>query len=188
MDAIKTLDQARATLEELSHKVANSTRFSLSEMRGIAAKVYSIQLAGSERERLLDYIIAERKREGASRAFIFRKSSTYLLLMRYVFPSVEDRTTVSRYAGALDELAAMGTPTNEFMEAVKANGGISELYCRSRGRKAKRQIRQKLNLSRPVELITGRVTTLVCIPSSNGVMKVLSYEISDETTPLQAAE
>lgn len=173
MGAIVSLDEAKRTLAELASHVHSAARLTRPELMRVLGTIYAIRLSSEDRARLLSYIIEQRRLEGANRAFLMRTENAYVLPLRYVFPTVKDRTNVSRYAGALDEVRRMGTPTSGFAESVRKNGGLVELYWRARARTSKRQIRSRLTLDRNIEVISGRTVSLLLMPQPSGVFKVM---------------
>ena len=173
--AITSLDAAKEEIERLARRV-KSMRLTRTELMAVLAKVYAIRLTTADQRKLMDYVIEYRKFEGANRAFLLRQNNEYMLPLRYVFPAVEDRANVSRYAGALRELRRMDVPEHQFHQAVKANGGLVDLYWNGRARETKRQIRSKLTLDRNIEVRSGQEIVLRLLPQPSGVFKVLSCE------------
>lgn len=171
--AITSLDEAKVAIEELAKRV-KSARLTRPELMGTLARIYAIRLSVADQRELMDYVIEARKFEGANRAFLLRQNNEYMLPLRYVFPSVEDRSNVSRYAGALRELRRMQIPEHQFHQAVKANGGLVDLYWNGRTRETKRQIRSKLTLDRNIEVKSGQEIILHLLPQASGVFKVLA--------------
>lgn len=173
--AITKLDDAKQAIEELARRV-KSARLTRPELMTTLSKIYAIRLSVADQRELMDFVIAARKFEGANRAYLLRQNNEYMLPLRYVFPSVEDRGNVSRYAGALRELRRMQIPEHQFHQAVKANGGLVDLYWNGRHRETKRQIRSKLTLDRNIEVKSGEAIMLHLLPQANGVFRVLSVE------------
>ena len=184
---ITTLDEAKTLLDAAAKVVASSSRLTRSERTEILGKVYSIRLNTKDREAMTEYIINSRKIEGANRAYVMRRSNGYILPLRYVFPSNDDRSNVSRYAGALSELAKLGVPPHGLEQGLKDHGGIVQLYWKSRDRVSKRMVRQTITLDRPIDVVAGKVLALTLMPDQRGVFSVLGYSLSD-VEHLEAAE
>jgi len=180
--AITLLDDAKHTLSKLAELVNTSSRLTRSELQTTLGKIYAIQLAEADRFELIKYIRTQRATEGANRVFVMEKSNTYVLLLRYVFPSVRDRSNVSRYAGALSEMKLRNIPPSSFTKALKEHGGITDLYWLSRDRINKFMTRSKITLDRNIKVQSGKLVTLQLVPKANGVFEVLSCV--QEPTPL----
>lgn len=174
---ITTLEEAKAALEEASQLVGASSKLSHKERLEILATVYRIQLDGSEREALMDFVIENRKLEGANRAFVMKRTNAYALPLRYIFPSIKDSNNVSRYSGALDQACRLGIPPHSFKEGVKEHGGLMQLYWLSRDRVTRRQKRQTLTLDRPIEAVDGLEIHLVLVPDKRMIFEVQSYRL-----------
>lgn len=179
---IQDLKEAKDALETLYSKVRSASRLTRSELLGVLSVVYSIQLSVADRVELFEYVVAHRKTEGANRAFLLATDNEFTLPLRYVFPSSRDRTNVSRYAGALRELKARGTPQEKFEETVKSAGGLVDLYWCDRTRQTKRMVRSKLTLDRNIECVSGQEITLRLLPSPSGVFQVLECKTPPATT------
>lgn len=173
--AITSLDEAKERMEELAKRV-KSMRLTRSELMAVLSKIYAIRLTPADQRELMEYVIEYRKLEGANRAYLLRQNNEFMLPLRYVFPAVEDRCNVSRYAGALRELRRMEVPEHQFHQAVKENGGLVDLYWNGRMRETKRQIRSKLTLDRNIEIVSGKEIVLRLMPRASGVFEVISCE------------
>lgn len=173
-DAITTLDEAKSTLESLATRMKSAARLTRSELMSALSTIYAIRLSPDDRRHLLNYVIEQRRLEGANRAFLLRQDNEFMLPLRYVFPGISDRSNVSRYAGALRELSRLGIEHRQFHQAVKAHGGLVDLYWNDRARETKRQIRAKLTLDRNIEVFSGQEIVLHLLPKANGVFQVLS--------------
>lgn len=173
--AITTLEDAKRELNRLATRVNSTSRLTRGELMAMLAKIYTIRLTGGDQARLLEYVIEQRKLEGANRAYLLRSNNPFVLPLRYVFPSVKDRCNVSRYAGALRELNRLEVPGDRFLESVKEHGGLTELYWQGRARETKKQARSKLTLDRTIVVVSGQPLTLHLLPQANGIFKVLDF-------------
>jgi CRP-like cAMP-binding protein len=171
--AITTLDEAKSTLDDLAKRMRSAARLTRPELMSTLSKIYAVRLSEADRLALLDYVVEQRRIEGANRAFLLRSSNEFMLPLRYVFPGLADRTNISRYAGALTELRKTEVEPGHFHQEVKKRGGLIELYWNGRGRGAKRQVRSKLSLDRNIEAVSGKEILLRLLPQPSGVFKVL---------------
>ena len=167
-----TIEDAKAILDLASSKVASANRLSKKERMEILSLVYSIDLSHQDRANFHEYIATHRKIEGANRAYVESKTNEFALPLRYIFPSIEDRSTVSRYSGALSVLRRDGVPPNEFHKEVKRRGGLVDLYWQSR-QTDRTQKRQRISLSRPLDFTVGKLITLTLRPNEHFLFEVI---------------
>lgn len=176
---ITDLQEAKAALDQLAKTVNASTRLTRDELLGTLARVYSIKLSDEDRAKLLEYVIEARRMDGANRAFLLKSSNQFILPLRYIFPGDRDRTNISRYAGALSELAEMNVQAHEFRQEVVKRGGLVELYWRNRERTTRVMRRNKIALDRNIEVVAGEEVTLVLQPQPSGIFRVLDISRKD---------
>lgn len=174
MDVVTDLDEVKKLLDTLHSKVQSASRLTKDEKLAVLARVYSIKLTTQDTEKLIKYITEVRQGEGANRAFVFKKNDNpYILPLRYIFPRTADRSSVSRYAGALNQLRKMGVETSKTLETIRKSGGVQELYWQSRQKSGRVQRRAKINLNRMIEYESGKELTLRLMPRTNGCFDVL---------------
>ena len=178
--AITLLDEAKQTLTNLADLVNTSSRLTRAELHSTLGKIYAIKLADADRVKLMEHIRLHRKTEGANRVYVKGGSNDYTVLLRYVFPSIRDRTNVSRYAGALSEMQIRQVQPSSFSKALKAHGGITDLYWLSRDRQNKFMTRSKLTLNKNIKVRSGTAIKLELLPSANGIFKILSCSQESE--------
>ena len=178
---IKDFDSAVAALDDLSSMASRwkASKLTRAERNTILARVYSVSLSKPDKERLKEHIAAHRKAEGANRSYTFKKTSDYSIMLRYVFPSVEDRANISRWAGALNHLSRIGVPPDSFKEGLKSHGPLMTLYWKDREHLTRKQKRQTLTLNRPIEVSSGQTITLKLRVDEKMIFEVLGHEILD---------
>lgn len=181
-EAIKCLDQAFETAS-----ASKASRLTRSERDAILSAIYRVSLSPSDKELLKNHIVNQRKIEGANRSYLMRRSSDYTLMLRYVFPSVDDRSNISRWSGALNQLARIGVPPNSYAQGLKDNGPLMELYWADRDNITRRQKRQTITLSKPIDVVSDKIITLVLRANKQMVFEVIEYRLSDDNF-LEAAE
>lgn len=167
-----TLDEVKQMLLEAAAKVNSASRLKRSELHNVLSQIYSISLTDKDREGLLEFVVSHRKQEGANRAFLLRNDNQYTLPLRFVFPCQEDRSNVSRYAGALKELKQTGVTPIGFEDALQERG-IVDRYWDGRNRNSKFQVRSKLTLNKNVRVESGKPVTMTFLPKANGVFEVM---------------
>lgn len=175
-----SLDDVKQMLVDVAAKVNSSSRLTQAELRSALAEIYSIPLDTIDKKQLLDFVVEHRKSEGANRAFLLRGDNPYTLPLRFVFPCQNDRTNVSRYAGALNELKKSGVAPEQFQDALKKRGGIVDLYWDGRNRNSKFQVRCKLTLNKNIKVESGKPVTITFLPQANGIFEVLDMPISEQ--------
>ena len=188
-EVITSIDGAIECLNKAfdAANASKASRLTRSERDAILAAVYRVDLSPSDKEALKNHIINHRKIEGANRSYLMRTSSDYTVMLRYVFPSVDDRSNISRWAGALNQLARLGVPPNCYFQGLEENGPLMELYWADRDHITRRQKRQTITLSKPIDVVSDKIITLVLRPNTQMVFEVIEYSLSDDDL-LEAAE
>ena len=171
--AIKTLDEMNALAER-----RKASRLTRAERNVILSSVYSVSLSSHDAALLKLHIIELRKIEGANRAYLFRKSSDYTLMLRYVFPDVADRSNISRWAGALCHLARIGVPPYDFHNGLAEHGPLMELYWKDRDNITRRHKRQTLTLDRSIDFVEGCDITLTLRANRQMIFEVLDFSLA----------
>lgn len=175
---ITNLDEAKELIADLSKSV-EASRLRRSELMDVLSSVYRIRLNTDDSEKWINHIIQSRKLEGANRAYVMKKSNGFTLPLRYIFTCQKDRSNVSRYAGALDQLCKLGIAPQNFKTGIQENGGITQLYWMSRDRENKAMRRNSITLDRNIEFLAGQVIYMTLKPNANGVFQVLEHEVQE---------
>lgn len=179
---ISDINAAIEALDEMSLLASQrkASRLTRDERNAILALVYSVNLSPCDTELLKRHVFEHRKIEGANRSYMFRKSSEYTVMLRYIFPSVADRSNVSRWAGALCQMARIGVPPHSFAKGLVEHGPLMDLYYRDRDNVTRRQKRQTITLDRPIDVVEGCTTTLTIRPNSQMVFEVISFSLEQD--------